>query len=811
MKNSQQRSIKALAQSAYLGSSQLLVGGAGFTVGMMDLRLIPHRSGSDANGESTLANCSVQVWRPVSSGEEAVAERSVSVSGLRISGDSRRILCSYQGDQIYLYDMHRSCSHPPMSSEEELEGDEGCSFRTIGGHINYATFLKTVSFFGPRDEYVVSGSDSGHLWIWRTDSGRLTNLLTADDRTCNGVIPHPVFPLLASYGIDSDVKLWCCRSPPEADDENMETEVAQHELDGQPKEPVVQGHSLAVRTLLGADSGSCRARTEDIWHLAINGQDTEEKNIKRSLSHGDDLTIEELRHLCRFGGRGDRSRYLRTAVPLLQDGQRVPLRSPPHLLDRQIAEIFEVTEQNKKSARARFTNICLSLPSRHRRSSSSSSSPFSRVFLTANFYEAIVQCRSSKRFQYCLRSTSSGKDYSLEGGVAARGDFMPADFLHCLLNGEGRHEVQKKGFHADGNLNYENDSPFSTDLIEFVADNLLSPERGHLERATLLAHVERVLKAFHGYNQARLARRLSFSAFLSEEEELSRPSSRGPLLTYLQAPLYALFQVAVNAKNAANAAFKATDLAVAHFFYMKAIRYCRFILGFKQAEWVTRLRYKAASKPSFAAGNVGMSNDRGARYSRHTAASGNGASGLYHLNDDSDLDSDICEGNDDDDEESQEEAEASPESGQNEAAALLDCDNDTNQLEGQESEEDEEEEDDEDEDDNEEEDEGGDDYDTVGPAASKCSGIGRVENRTARGNWMKMSGDADASARMNSSANTTMEVEGKENEEDETADVFTPIQSQGQGNIEGRGPGDFFVTPPPKRSSATGNISLDWR
>eukprot|EP01037_Dinobryon_pediforme_P035122 gene35122-41363_t len=209
-----------------------------------------------------------------------------------------------------------------MSSEEELEGDEGCSFRTIGGHINYATFLKTVSFFGPRDEYVVSGSDSGHLWIWRTDSGRLTNLLTADDRTCNGVIPHPVFPLLASYGIDSDVKLWCCRSPPEADDENMETEVAQHELDGQPKETGVQGHSLAERTLL----------------------DTEEKNIKRSLSHGDDLTIEELRHLCRFGGRGDRSRYLRTAVPLLQDGQRVPLRSPPHLLDRQIAEIFEASQ-----------------------------------------------------------------------------------------------------------------------------------------------------------------------------------------------------------------------------------------------------------------------------------------------------------------------------------------------------------------------------------------------------------------------------------------------------------------------------------
>lgn len=41
----------------------------------------------------------------------------------------------------------------------------------FGGHINYATFLKSVSFFGPNDEYVVSGSDSGHLWIWDSSIG----------------------------------------------------------------------------------------------------------------------------------------------------------------------------------------------------------------------------------------------------------------------------------------------------------------------------------------------------------------------------------------------------------------------------------------------------------------------------------------------------------------------------------------------------------------------------------------------------------------------------------------------------------------
>ena len=84
----------------------------------------------------------------------------------------------------------------------------------LGGHINYATFLKNVSFFGPRDEYVISGSDSGHLWIWTTASGnldtlcpedrccRVVNVLKADSHTCNGVVPHPIAPVLASYGID---------------------------------------------------------------------------------------------------------------------------------------------------------------------------------------------------------------------------------------------------------------------------------------------------------------------------------------------------------------------------------------------------------------------------------------------------------------------------------------------------------------------------------------------------------------------------------------------------------------------------------
>lgn len=100
---------------------------------------------------------------------------SVSVSGLHVSTNGRTLLASFQGDQIYTFDLF-GCARDeeiPQRGFERVDlgvvGPTSC----LGGHINYATFLKNVAFFGPRDEYVVSGSDSGHMWIWETFSGKL--------------------------------------------------------------------------------------------------------------------------------------------------------------------------------------------------------------------------------------------------------------------------------------------------------------------------------------------------------------------------------------------------------------------------------------------------------------------------------------------------------------------------------------------------------------------------------------------------------------------------------------------------------------
>lgn len=54
----------------------------------------------------------------------------------------------------------------------------------------------------------MSGSDCGHVFIWDRYTCEIVMLLTADSHVVNCVQPHPTRPLLATSGIDHNVKLW---------------------------------------------------------------------------------------------------------------------------------------------------------------------------------------------------------------------------------------------------------------------------------------------------------------------------------------------------------------------------------------------------------------------------------------------------------------------------------------------------------------------------------------------------------------------------------------------------------------------------
>ena len=93
-------------------------------------------------------------------------------------------------------------------------------------------FVQNAKYAGPDDEYICTGSDSGHAWIYEKETGSVVSLLNADHSTCNGVIPHPTLPLFVTYGIDSTAKLWRGTVPIDSDvDDSPEVSTLQVQVE----------------------------------------------------------------------------------------------------------------------------------------------------------------------------------------------------------------------------------------------------------------------------------------------------------------------------------------------------------------------------------------------------------------------------------------------------------------------------------------------------------------------------------------------------------------------------------------------------
>jgi len=92
---------------------------------------------------------------------------------------------------------------------EDVELEVPCSphTRVYRGHCNIKT-VKDVNFFGLDDDYVVSGSDSGHVFIWDRKTAKLVNILEADSEVVNVVQGEFAWSMRGSTQM-----LILCRSP----------------------------------------------------------------------------------------------------------------------------------------------------------------------------------------------------------------------------------------------------------------------------------------------------------------------------------------------------------------------------------------------------------------------------------------------------------------------------------------------------------------------------------------------------------------------------------------------------------------------
>jgi len=78
----------------------------------------------------------------------------------------------------------------------------------FSGHKNKDT-IKQVSYYGPRSEYVMSGSDDGHIFFWAKKSGRIVKIIEGDSiGAINCLTPHPDIPMIITSGLEHTTKVW---------------------------------------------------------------------------------------------------------------------------------------------------------------------------------------------------------------------------------------------------------------------------------------------------------------------------------------------------------------------------------------------------------------------------------------------------------------------------------------------------------------------------------------------------------------------------------------------------------------------------
>lgn len=55
----------------------------------------------------------------------------------------------------------------------------------------------------------MSGSDCGNIFFWDKETESIVQWMAADERDAvNCLEPHPSFPILATSGVDHDIKIW---------------------------------------------------------------------------------------------------------------------------------------------------------------------------------------------------------------------------------------------------------------------------------------------------------------------------------------------------------------------------------------------------------------------------------------------------------------------------------------------------------------------------------------------------------------------------------------------------------------------------
>lgn len=151
------------------------------------------------------------------------------VTSVALAPDGSRLLASWSGHHIFEFLVQDGI---PWSWRGGPGPRSGAAARgEFGGHANLRT-IKEVAYVGDGARVVASGSDDGRLFLWDTESCGLVGLCEdADSEVVNSIAPHPDHLLIATGGIDDDVKVWApmAVSARRLQDEDVEAIIAGNE------------------------------------------------------------------------------------------------------------------------------------------------------------------------------------------------------------------------------------------------------------------------------------------------------------------------------------------------------------------------------------------------------------------------------------------------------------------------------------------------------------------------------------------------------------------------------------------------------
>ncbi|WVR03803.1 hypothetical protein IAU60_000799 [Kwoniella sp. DSM 27419] len=138
-------------------------------------------------------------------------------TSIKISSDGRRVIVSCSPDEIQVWGI-----------------DPGLKYlRKHSGHVQ-GRFLIRSCFGGPKDRFILSGSEDGHVYVWQGASSNPVEVLSGHDAVVNAVAWNPVASrrIFASCSDDTTIRIW---QPPasvegpsadEHDDEHEEESMA---------------------------------------------------------------------------------------------------------------------------------------------------------------------------------------------------------------------------------------------------------------------------------------------------------------------------------------------------------------------------------------------------------------------------------------------------------------------------------------------------------------------------------------------------------------------------------------------------------